>query len=82
MSIQSAWQATFTFSSLGSPSRHRDCFLHIVFRLEREFDVGVPLDGLFPDSLFQGDPDFVRDGRASAWHAVRRHLQRRLRLSS
>jgi acyl carrier protein len=37
-------------------------FLDIVFRLEREFGIRVPRDELFPSSVFQGDPDFVRDG--------------------
>jgi acyl carrier protein len=37
-------------------------FLDIVFRLEREFGVKIPRGELFPESVFQGDPDFVRDG--------------------
>ena len=37
-------------------------FLDIVFRLEREFDVHIPRDELFPESIFQGAPEFVRDG--------------------
>jgi acyl carrier protein len=40
-------------------------FLDIVFRLEREFAIKVPRGELFPDSVFQGDPDFVRDGRVT-----------------
>jgi len=38
-------------------------FLDIVFRLEREFGVKIPRGELFPESVFQGDPAFVRDGR-------------------
>src|SRR5258705_3966839 len=40
-------------------------FLDIVFRLEREFDIHIPRGELFPESVFQGDPDFVRDGRVT-----------------
>jgi acyl carrier protein len=40
-------------------------FLDIVFRLEREFGIKIPRGELFPESLFQGDPDFVREGRAT-----------------
>ena len=34
-------------------------FLDIVFRLEREFGVKIPRGELFPESVFQGDPEFV-----------------------
>jgi acyl carrier protein len=40
-------------------------FLDIVFRLEREFGIKVPRGELFPESVFQGHPDFVRDGRVT-----------------
>src|ERR1700733_7288878 len=40
-------------------------FLDIVFRLEREFGIKVPRGELFPESIFQGDPDFVREGRGT-----------------
>jgi len=40
-------------------------FLDIVFRLEREFGIRIPNGELFPESVFQGDPDFVSDGRVS-----------------
>ena len=40
-------------------------FLDIVFRLEREFGIKVPRAELFPESVFQGDPDFVREGRVT-----------------
>jgi acyl carrier protein len=40
-------------------------FLDIVFRLEREFDIKIPRGELFPESIFQGDPEFVQDGRAT-----------------
>src|SRR6516164_7714844 len=37
-------------------------FLDIVFRLEREFEIKIPRGELFPESIFQGDPDFVQGG--------------------
>src|SRR6516165_3363866 len=37
-------------------------FLDIVFRLECEFGIKIPRDELFPESVFQGDPQFVCDG--------------------
>jgi len=40
-------------------------FLDIVFRLEREFDIKIPRGELFPESIFQGDPDFVSDGKVT-----------------
>src|SRR5881275_674669 len=40
-------------------------FLDIVFRLEREFGIKIPRNELFPESIFQGDPDFVRDGKVT-----------------
>ncbi|MBL8799804.1 MAG: acyl carrier protein [Planctomycetia bacterium] len=40
-------------------------FLDIVFRLEREFGIKIPRDELFPESIFQGDPDFVADGKVT-----------------
>ena len=40
-------------------------FLDIVFRLEREFGIRIPRGELLPESVFQGDPDFVRDGRVT-----------------
>jgi acyl carrier protein len=38
-------------------------FLDIVFRLEREFGIKIPRGELFPETIFQGDPDFVQDGK-------------------
>ncbi len=41
-------------------------FLDIMFRLERTF--GLPKinkEELFPDSIFQGDPQFVQDGKVT-----------------
>jgi acyl carrier protein len=40
-------------------------FLDIVFRLEREFGIRIPRGELFPESVFQGYPDFVLDGRVT-----------------
>jgi acyl carrier protein len=41
-------------------------FLDIVFRLEREFNIKIPRGELFPESIFQGDPAFVADGKVTA----------------
>jgi acyl carrier protein len=40
-------------------------FLDIVFRLEREFGIKIPRSELFPESIFQGDPEFVQGGRVT-----------------
>ena len=40
-------------------------FLDIVFRLEREFDIKIPRGELFPESIFQGDPELVREGQVT-----------------
>jgi acyl carrier protein len=39
--------------------------LDILFRLEREFGIRIPRGELFPESIFQGDPEFVRDGKVT-----------------
>jgi len=41
-------------------------FLDIVFRLEREFNIKIPRGELFPESIFQGDPDMVQEGKVTA----------------
>ena len=40
-------------------------FLDIVFRLEREFGIKIDRNELFPESIFQGDPEFVQDGKVT-----------------
>jgi acyl carrier protein len=40
-------------------------FLDIVFRLEKQFGLKIPREDLFPESIFQGDPKFVTDGKVS-----------------
>jgi acyl carrier protein len=40
-------------------------FLDIVFRLERQFNIKIPREDLFPESIFQGDPKFVADGKVT-----------------
>jgi len=40
-------------------------FLDIVFRLEREFGIKIPRGELFPESIFQGDPEFVHNGKVT-----------------
>src|SRR5437763_7756824 len=39
--------------------------LDIVFRREREFGIKIPRGELFPESIFQGDPEFVENGRVT-----------------
>jgi acyl carrier protein len=41
-------------------------FLDIVFRLERQFGIKIPRGELFPESIFQGDPDLVENGKITA----------------
>ena len=36
-----------------------------MFRLEREFGIKIPRGELFPESIFQGDPEFVQNGRVT-----------------
>ena len=40
-------------------------FLDIVFRLERDFGIKIPRGELFPESVFQGDPEFVNEGQVT-----------------
>ena len=40
-------------------------FLDIVFRLEREFGIKIPRNELFPESIFQGDLEFVQNGKVT-----------------
>src|SRR5207253_10134646 len=40
-------------------------FLDIVFRLERQFGITIPREELFPESIFQGDPNFVANGQVT-----------------
>ena len=40
-------------------------FLDIVFRLEREFGIKIPRGELFPESVFQGNSEFVCEGRVT-----------------
>jgi hypothetical protein len=39
--------------------------MDIMFRLEREFDIRVQEDELFPDSLIRDEPAFVENGRVT-----------------
>jgi acyl carrier protein len=56
------WPAATLRGDLGAGSID---LLDIVFRLEREFGIEIPRGELFPDSVFRGGPDFVRDGRVT-----------------
>jgi acyl carrier protein len=40
-------------------------FLDIVFRLEREFGITIPRGELFPESIFQADPEFLQEGKVT-----------------
>jgi acyl carrier protein len=40
-------------------------FLDILFRLEREFDIKIARSELFPESIFQGDPELVQEGKVT-----------------
>jgi acyl carrier protein len=40
-------------------------FLDIVFRLERNFGIKIPRGELFPETIFQGDPEFVQNGKVT-----------------
>jgi acyl carrier protein len=40
-------------------------FLDIVFRLERTFGIKIPRGELFPESVFQGNSEFVSEGRVT-----------------
>src|SRR5947209_2605801 len=40
-------------------------FLDIVFRLEREFGIKIPRGELFPEAIFQGDPEMVQNGKVT-----------------
>ena len=51
-------------------------FLDILFRLERQFGVRIKRGELFPESIFQRNPDFVRDGKMT--DEGLRELRRRL----
>jgi acyl carrier protein len=41
-------------------------FLDIVFRLEREFNIKIPRGELFPETIFQGDPEMVQEGKVTS----------------
>ena len=58
-------QVTPTSTLQGDLGAESIDFLDIVFRLEREFGIKIPRGELFPESIFQGDPDFVKDGRVT-----------------
>jgi acyl carrier protein len=50
-------------------------FLDIVFRLKREFGIKIPRGELFPESIFQGNPEFVQDGRVTEKGIVELHAR-------
>jgi acyl carrier protein len=66
------WQADLGTESID--------FLDIVFRLEREFAIKIPRGELFPESIFQGDPEFVQDGKVTARGLDELHLASHLRI--
>ena len=58
-------QVTPTSTLQGDLGAESIDFLDIVFRLEREFGIKIPRNELFPESIFQGDPEFVKDGKVT-----------------
>ena len=58
-------EVTPTASLQGDLGAESIDFLDLVFRLEREFAIKIPRGELFPESVFQGDPEFVHDGRVT-----------------
>ena len=40
-------------------------FLDIVFRLEKQFNIQIKREELFPESIFQGDTTFVSGGKVT-----------------
>ena len=58
-------QVTPTATLQGDLGAESIDFLDIVFRLEREFNIKIPRNELFPESIFQGDPEMVRDGKVT-----------------
>ena len=56
-------QVTPTSTLQGDLGAESIDFLDIVFRLEREFGIKIPRGELFPETIFQGDPEFVQDGK-------------------
>ena len=59
-------QVTPTSTLQGDLGAESIDFLDIVFRLEREFGIKIPRGELFPESIFQGDPEFVQHGKVTA----------------
>src|SRR6476659_5185041 len=58
-------QVTLTSTLQGDLGAESIDFLDIVFRLEREFGIKIPRNELFPESIFQGDPEFVQNGKVT-----------------
>jgi len=58
-------QVTPTSTLQGDLGAESIDFLDIVFRLEREFGIKIPRNELFPESIFQGDPEFVQNGKVT-----------------
>ncbi len=59
-------QVTPTATLQGDLGAESIDFLDVVFRLEREFNIKIPRGELFPESIFQADPEFVKDGKVTA----------------
>jgi acyl carrier protein len=58
-------EITPTASLQGNLGAESIDFLDIVFRLEREFAIKIPRGELFPESIFQGHPEFVQEGQVT-----------------
>ena len=59
-------QVTLSSTLQGDLGAESIDFLDIVFRLEREFGIKIPRNELFPESIFQGDPELVKDGKVTS----------------
>ena len=59
-------EVTPTATLIGDLGAESIDFLDIVFRLEREFGLKIDRNELFPESIFQGHPDFIQNGMLTA----------------
>src|SRR6476661_1275480 len=58
-------EVTLTSRLRGDLNAESIDFLDIVFRLEKQFGTKIPREELFPESIFQGDPNLVANGKVT-----------------
>jgi acyl carrier protein len=58
-------EVTLTSRLRGDLNAESIDFLDIVFRLEKQFGTKIPREELFPESIFQGDPHLVANGKVT-----------------